>query len=1538
MTNETKRRIKVYKRVLPVMRERIGAALISLIITMVVAVTATYAWVTLSAAPEVTRITTTLSSNGSLEIALSKPDASQPDETDIDESITYNNSIMESNRRWGNLINISDPGYGIDNLVLRPAQLNTASLATSPLWGAVYGEDGRITQLNSKYTYTVWDGSDFLVSSDYGVRAIASYITATSNQSAEEYDARYQELLDAHTAVNEYYRSHVATSANIGSLGSVMSTYLQSKLNEKGYGTSSDGNIALTTAQVTAVRNMYQSVYDAMDEEIKALLVLANLQQYIFAKEHDGMTYTEMTWDRLQSGQNKYDSAGSQHKKNPATPDEAVSIKGLKTFITNRNYAVSDIATLNALVDKSNSGTTVYSSELDTAVNHLCAPSSALIDNKSLDTWMAGSKTDLLGLTSGDHLATLGGGVLKVYEQMAIDTAYRLPNATNTSSNAANIRATAKYIITMQINMTGHICTNAAGNSYFSDDMSSIPTDINAGDKIAEDTYGMAVDFWVRTNSEGTYLMLEGATTIDPQTQEIIRYDGVNRVWGSTGNAALTTDSTTQGSGSCYIYYADTPEDSSRSLALLKSMKVAFVAPDGTDLAYAIMDTDHCYAVNGRYTVPLIIEEREKNAFTQENEYGEEITRYGIRYMTLDQSYMITAIVYIDGATLENTQVLSSTEIDGQLNLQFSSSEQLNTIGDNRLLTAERYVTAAVSKNSMDFDTATSDADLTTTVTATVSGIDASTVRAFFIRAVNATQGTRQEEMNFTKQSNGSWTADYTFDAPGTYYLRYIRADGVDYALANPPSVEVTGFALTGVTWNEPSDTHTVYSTDSSYNESVQVQFQSTDINRMPRSVQARFIRDDGNSVTVDTRFNASTRRWEGTRAFSASGTYTLSYLVLDGNYYDMSRFAKTLNLYLGMKAVVYNNNSELVVQYDTDHPETVYSKDIQAQILDNAGNALDGLTDVRLYYSLGGSSTSGVNTDLIWNDETGYYEGMLPLVRPGRYSFRSLQVGTNMLSRASEAPVYVVASPDPPSYVTSSESTYNSTVQFIPLQTSATIGPIKIDNSASAMLSAVVYNNETGEYHTVEMGSDVTRPGVMYYVGTGGGYWMINLPTYLKEDGSRDIRNGAWSVVEIKVYDCFDENAEYHGEEDPIIWIGTSAEASAYASQNGITPTARLNFDKLTTVVSNTVRISMSPGTTELGSRDDDFMSSYQVADIGMAVTVQDNAGRTIPSDKIGGVSLNLSYTANTDVAAYGYEVSALANKSYAIDMTFDSASQIWVPNDQSNYVWQYVGEYRVSGLTVTVNGSTQTSLPGENGVPARYTVTTKAPSGDDLTIGTPSQTTVFGKTGDTVDGKFLASYVPTTSVPVSMNILDADGRQYARVPDVTMKLALTYKDGTTAPNGAYSWTGSTGYESITLDMTPDANNRYRVTGSTPLLAGRYGASGTLYWTENGQQKSQLALPLDGIVGADNVLWLRLVKQGDSYTAWYSVDGKKYEKVGTVQATLQDVQAGVIACEGAMPAMMRGFGGPRGGFQMPQAAPLKVGFSDFRIDSRGRK
>lgn len=106
----------------------------------------------------------------------------------------------------------------------------------------------------------------------------------------------------------------------------------------------------------------------------------------------------------------------------------------------------------------------------------------------------------------------------------------------------------------------------------------------------------------------------------------------------------------------------------------------------------------------------------------------------------------------------------------------------------------------------------------------------------------------------------------------------------------------------------------------------------------------------------------------------------------------------------------------------------------------------------------------------------------------------------------------------------------------------------------------------------------------------------------------------------------------------------------------------------------------------------------------------------------------------------------------------------------------------------------------------------------------------------------------------------------------------------------------------------------------------------------ENGSQKSLLSLSMEGIIGEDHVLYLRLDKQGDTYTAWYSVDGRKYERLGSAVALLKDIRVGVMACEGVMPAMMRGFGGSRGGMQLPQAAPLQAAFEDFRIVSRGRK
>ena len=1475
MKTETKNRIASYKRALPRMKERVVAAGFAVLLAAVIAVSATFAWVTLSRAPEVSAVATTLAANGALEIALSKTDGSEPSDADFDESLGLSTDVTVTNLQWGNLINISDPRYGIDDLELRPAQLNTGSLTTSPLWGAVYGVDGRVEKLNSKYTYATWDNSKnvFLASDNKGVRAISSYTIAALEVGGEEYadfEARYSKVLNAHTDVGATY--YAGMTGSIGGLGDVMSTYLQSKLNEKGYGTG-DKNIALATAQLQAVCNTHDALYAAMNKECDALVALANLQQYIFAKQNgaDGkdLPYTEVTWDKLRQNQEKYDSNGSQHKTGAAvtTPEDAISLTGLKQFIKDYNTTTTDNALLKSLVDKSNGGTTVYSNEIDAPVNHLVNPSTCKIDGKTVQEWMAGSKLDLLSLKSGDHLVTLCDGLLKRFEQIASDN--RLPASKTTSVNAAPVSAKASYSgISLNINMTGHLCTDASGASDFQKDFGKLPTELSQANKIAEDTYGMAIDFWIRSNHESTYLTLEGATTTDTDGK-ILSYDGKNRIWGATGNLALTTDSTTQGGGSCYVYYADTPEDMQRSLDLMEFMKVAFVSQDGTLLAKAEMDTQNYLAVNGRVTVPLVISQTDSEKYTVKTDENTEETRYAIKHMKLDEKTLITAIIYIDGENLQNTEVLSAASIQGQLNLQFSSSENMTTVGDNKLLTAERYVTASVSKKSFDFDAP--DGDLTTRVTVEVEGSDPQTVEAFFVRAVNNSQGQRCKPIAFTKQANGSWTGDYTFELPGVYYLRYVRLDRVDYALAEPCRVDVSGFAVSAVDWSEGlANAKEYYTTESSYAESVSIKFAGTEGSRVPTSVQARFIRDDGNAVNIDTKYNAAKSAWEGTGVFTASGNYTLSYLILDGNYYDISQFAKTLNLHMGLRAAVYNKNSSLMDEFDSQTPQLVRNKNVQVSILDSSGQRISELKGLKLYYTSGSGGANTVDTDLTWGlsekdesgqisiVETGYYEGTLPLVNAGRYRFYQLRLDTqNTITSVTEAPVYTIVPPDAPEYDATSASEYNGQqVNFMPLKANATMGPLRISDSAAAEIAAVVYNSATGEYYDIPKADVQSLSGTMYYVNEGGGYWKLNLPTYEKD--GKTIQDGTWQLVCLKLWNCFDGTTNqdnYRTDKNPLIWCGSTEEAAAYMTREKLTANKTIDFSKLSTTVSCTVNVAMEPGQTVLGDKNADFMTQYKVSELGMSVSITDDAGRTIPANKLGEVKLTVNYAGNSgsNVAVYGYEVKGTA-PTHSIIMA-QQADGSWTPRSQDNIIWQYVGEYKVSDLSVSVGGTTQSFPAGEHGVPEKYTITSKAPTAANLEIKSAKlDQTEFGKSNGAVTGDFLASYSPKVTVDMTFSPLDVSGQMYAVVPDMSVTVDYQYQDGTSAPNGGYSWTGYTDYESYTdTCSTPTVSGgkySFIASGSKTLLAGRYTVSGTLHWKENGQEMTKSV----GNLGSINV------------------------------------------------------------------------------------
>lgn len=1434
------------------MREKLSAAGLGLLVAAIVAVSATFAWVTLSRAPEVTGIATTLSANGALEIALSNEGGTQPDEFDIDESVSLKVDLVSSNLQWGNLVNLADDSYGIDNIELRPAQLNISKLLSTPLLGAAYGADGRITEKDTNFAYTKYDKLEkkFLVNTTYGVRAISSY-TAVKSEGAQA--LLEQKIKDVDTAMNTVSNTYQEAIDCFPAMGKMISTFAQDKVNQKlGSGNETGSNMGPYLADVL---HLYQALYATMEDQKVAYEALANLQLYQWAAEN-GQDFTPITWEQLYQGGDQYNAADPTQKSENGT----VSLSGLKQFCEDAETLKKDMDKLKEYCAGYQAGKAYYWASGGDKNFQITNMISRLIDySKTMYIEINGEKIYIgnlsldaaMGLLKGNNKTQrvfVDGGVLKRFEEIVIANSSRF-GAANKAKCTVAVKALGQ-----NITIYGEAYTTASGPSWFESDFAAASkTEVNATVAAAEDTYGMAVDFWLRTNAERTYLTLEGATVTDEEG-EVLRYDGVNRVWGTAGNALLTRESTTQGGGSCYVYYADTPEDMQRSLALLENMKVAFMdTATGRYMASAILDTEHYWAQNGRITVPLIqditqpkvtytraeegVDEQDKPA-TVQREY------FALAELVMDDAQRISAIIYLDGTSLSNSEVLAAAKIQGQLNLQFGTSDDLQTLGSNELVDDVRTVTAEVSPTTMNFDTAEGDA-LTASVKLTVKGTAPTTVTAAFVRAINSTQGSRETAMAFTQTEGDAsqWTASYQFTAPGTYYLRHVQLDGVDYALSEPVSVEVSGFALKDVSWNEPNNEAKVRTSQGTYTESVRVEFASNDINKMPDSVQARFVRTDGNTVIIPLT-RSTDGVWTGTGTFTTSGVYKWEYLVYttkdspNGLYKDLGDSKKTLDLSLGLYAEVRHDMGTLEDHFESGKS---YTKKVTVRILDNANNELRELEDAKLYYTSGSIATA-IPFELTWNHTAQHYTGAMVFTKAGRYRFSRLLVNGNSITRASESPTYNIVSPDPLRYDEASKTTHHGTdaenIQFVPLTYDAQIDGIKIINSSSSnTLQAVVYNDEARQYLTVYSDEVVCD----------GSVWTVKLPTYtrqLGEDRQEQTQDGTWSVAALLLSDCFDENGVYYSQEAPLIWVNDDVGAKEHIENNftgkdGAKPAYTVkDFSRLSTTVSSSVQITaaqkdMGPdGVVELGGAGTEFMTKFYKNNLGLTVAVTDGRGHPIPAGKVWAMTLHYSYTA-PGTPEYGYAVESGANeKSGAMQLTWDAELGCYTVADKT--AWSYVGRYEVKDLTVGfVSGgkaATQTVAAGTNGVPTVYTITTKGPDlSKHVTVqlynnGKYSRT--YGKTVDTVTGTFLQSHnVGTFYAAVG---LTADGQpvQHVSLGDaVSAQLELKYLDGKQAPNGGYKWGGTSAYEHITLPMTKQTSSSNYVAESTPLLSGGYSA-----------------------------------------------------------------------------------------------------------------
>lgn len=1334
MRNDTAKRIKEYNKRLPKLKERLVAALVLLLVGTMMLTTVSFAWVTLSRKPEVSNITSSIASNGNLEIALASGTLRNliiPGATQLGDG---NLPILSGNKTWGNLINLSDPSYGLGNLVLRPAVLNRDDLLLNPLKAKDYTSAGRPIADGGDFRYAKWQPVkpddpespwEFVITDELGVRAISSTIMAESSGVKYEYSQKMKEAKNAlETVKDAYYK--VLNNYDIidnrekdfvGSLSYVMGTYMTESLKSS--------NPSVDSAHMQNCRDLFRAFAKILELEQEAVRQLANVELFIYALSIDPNDYHTVYKNiELQSfdALKKSVESGTTYngfKLGSGVTGNASFKSMVAQMVKDMNNVVSAHEELSELCDR---GNIKWADDgLNTIVAKFVNISTCTLDGTPVVD-LKSQATSFIGKEKTNAVIT--NGILVHFEQR-----------TGAHMDLKEVPVSATYVFTLKLK--ANIVTSATNPSYFQINCNNIDSKNYTGatELAANDTYGFAIDFWVRTNAAGSFLTLQGNVitqsievdakgednegnevqlytvtvnvtddngeeitysadlyqknekwyfanshqeyTADPNNppkkkvnivQNVVGYEGDNRVWED--NAFISIDSTTQGSGSCYVFYYNSPEDMERSLKLLTAMKVAFIDEDGTLLAEGYMDTENAFFDVGKVVVPLRLND---TSIAITNPDGSETL--AITALEQNVAKLITAIVYLDGNIVENKDVLAASEVQGQLNIQFGSTIDFNAMPNEKL--ASQFITVSAQVETSQFEYAGQ--PLNTNVTVNVGGSTPSMVSAYFVRQISETQAIPMngtgEIMSFNDAGGGKWTSNYTFTSPGTYVIRSVWIDGVEYDLKpdQRPKVEVKGFAVQRIQWQSGESKKSFMTAASAISDKVVLTFTTSD--SMPRTVEGRFMGADG-AVNVKFTRNLNSTSWTGDVTFLSSGEYKLEFLYFDNAYYPVDTSMQIVaEIYLGMKVAVYTD-SPIEFLYDPEqlgeYERNLYMK---IKIMDNTGKEMRNLSNIHLYYSYGANknATDGLHAEMQWNQSTGYYEGIFQS-RAGDFKFFSVMVGDSTITTATTAPRFIIQSKDPPEF----KSSETKLVQYIPNGGAEFVVVLEKDEGiVESNVVVVIYKRNSD-------GTDSPYEGTVNVEKLTDGRWSIEIPS-----------EGKWVLKGID-------------------FVGIYKDGNITTENNPHSVT----FDEIVTTVYEGIKVSMKDATapTDLVFGKDDngnivgeFLQEYAIdANAFGTIKILSSGGSTLPNIS----SVRVVYKHKGDSQDKGEYTINESVSDIAIVLISDDGIHFAPDSSEQNLKkLKCAGTYEFKELQITFAGGSDT-LTSVNGIVRTMTIYSVAPS----------------------------------------------------------------------------------------------------------------------------------------------------------------------------------------------------------------------------------
>ena len=611
-------------------KKKLMGAVCMLLVASIMMISATYAWFTLSTAPEVTGITTSVGANGSLEMALlnnaswGNPDSIQ---SKVGDSSAATNDVTQSNITWGNLVDLSDTSYGTNAFKLNPAALvlgeNNKVNQTTPLATPTYGTDGRVNKLDTNTVFGTYskDNNAFLAGTNYGVRGIGVAAAMTEEQLA-------MRNAIANVAIQTAAAKALVQNA-LNSQGSALASLAA--------GFATNDAYVPTEADVTAVNAVVKAVNEAKADLLKAIqnAMLAEALSINADADKTLSTYTIDTTSQIS-----------------AITEAVAAYKeiGAVTEVGENAGATAVKTTLDQLLNTENltlNGTAIKNVKSEDAIQKLI---NDVLAGKGLTLVMTAANTGALNkiaVMTGNIAATVHVNNLK-YGNLEVTQA--------TATMTTAVTGTAKMVA------VGSAIADLKAATKTGEAAANVTTPIT-------DLYGYAIDLAFRTNASGSYLKLQ------TEAAQRIYADGI--------------DQTTQGSGS---YMEFTPANGltvAQFGKLVSAIHVLFVDDQGSVVAVAGADVGDNYAniktADGKPTTSklnLVMKAADitgSDGTTKVTTTVADATKDKI--MTLDQgkATKLTVMVYLDGNAVQNGDV-SATELSsltGTMNLQFASSADL---------------------------------------------------------------------------------------------------------------------------------------------------------------------------------------------------------------------------------------------------------------------------------------------------------------------------------------------------------------------------------------------------------------------------------------------------------------------------------------------------------------------------------------------------------------------------------------------------------------------------------------------------------------------------------------------------------------------------------------------------------------------------------------------------------------------------------------------------------------------------------------------